>query len=275
MDSKKLTVSAIFVNIFLFIIKIIAGIKSGSLAVISDAFNSFTDILSSIFIHFSVKLSMVKADSDHPFGHDRAEPLAAFISAVFASILGFELLKNAVFSESKVLFGFWFAILVLIFTIIVKSVMAYYFSKEKTPAMKAAAVDSKNDVMVSIIALLGIISSFFGIYYMDRVSAVIISLFIFYTAYRIGVENIDYLMGKAASSEVISRIRRNILEIKGIKGINELRAHYVGSRIQVEIHVEVNKKIDTKKSHDLGKVVQRKIESMPEISRAFIHIDPV
>jgi cation diffusion facilitator family transporter len=275
MDIQRLTLIGLITNSILFLLKLFAGLTSGSLAVLSDAFNSFTDIISSIFIHLSVRLSAKQADTDHPFGHDRAEPLAAFISSVFAAVLGFEILKNSLFSESEVLGDITVAACVLLFTIVTKSVLSYYFFRKNTPALRAAAIDSRNDVLTSIIALIGIICSRFGLLYMDRISAIIISLFIFHSAYRIGVENIDYLMGKAASSAFIKKVRFMVLGVKGVRGINELKAHYVGTRLQVEIHIEVDKDIDTKRSHDLGKVVQKKIESMDEVSRAFIHIDPV
>jgi cation diffusion facilitator family transporter len=277
-NNEKITILGIIFNSILFILKLIAGIASRSTAVISDAFNSLTDIVSSIFIHIAVRIGNKKADLDHPFGHDRAEPVAAFISAVFAAVLGIELIRNAIesiYHQKDINLG-GFTVSVLIVTIIIKTWMWLSLKEKKdSPALKAMSIDSRNDIFTSGVALIGLIGAYLGMSYIDSISALIISFFILGTAYRIGIENIDYLMGKSASDELMHKIRMMALGIKGIKGINDLRAHYVGNRVHVEIHVEVNKSITTKKSHDLGKTVQRKIESMPNVCRAFIHIDPV
>ncbi|MCM2324953.1 MAG: cation diffusion facilitator family transporter [Candidatus Woesearchaeota archaeon] len=278
MNNEKITVLGIIFNSILFILKLIAGIASRSTAVISDAFNSLTDIISSIFIHIAVKIGNKKADLDHPFGHDRAEPVAAFISAVFAAVLGIELIRNAIesmYHQNDIKLGI-FTVAVLVMTILIKAWMWLSLKEKKdSPALKAMSIDSRNDNFTSGVALIGLIGAYLGMNYIDSISALIISFFILGTAYRIGIENIDYLMGKSASDELMHKIRLMTLGINGIKGINDLRAHYVGNRVHVEIHVEVNKSITTKKSHDLGKIVQRKIESMPNVCRAFIHIDPV
>ena len=86
---SKATIILIICNTFLFGIKITAGLMSNSLAIISDAVNSLTDIVSSVIIFFSVKTSSKQADEGHPFGHHRAEPIAGLIVAIFAGILGF------------------------------------------------------------------------------------------------------------------------------------------------------------------------------------------
>ena len=88
-------------------------------------------------------------------------------------------------------------------------------------------------------------------------------------------KNLDYLMGKCPPKTEIEKIRKKALTIKGVKDINELNAHYVGNKIHVEIHIDVDENLSTRKSHDIGKDVQRAIEKMPEINKAFIHVDPV
>ena len=93
---SKATIILIICNTFLFGIKITAGLMSNSLAIISDAVNSFTDIVSSVIIFFAVKTSSKQADEGHPFGHHRAEPIAGLIVAIFAGILGFEILHTSI-----------------------------------------------------------------------------------------------------------------------------------------------------------------------------------
>jgi len=276
--SERLSMSGIILNTVLFVLKIIVGFISNSSALISDAVNSFTDIFASVCIFISVKVSNKKADVDHPFGHDRAEPIAALIVAIFTSILAFEIAKSAFFNlfGAKTITNFSAAIVVLLFTIVTKGIMAYIFLKIKDrPALIATGIDSRNDVIVSSIALTGVAGSLYGYSRFDDIAALIISVFIFYSGYKIGVENINYLMGKSPALSFIQKVKRIALDTKGVKGINEIKAHFVGNKIHIEVHIEVQQQCSTKKSHDIGKAVQSKIERLHDVSKAFIHIDPV
>ncbi len=276
--NKKITIVGIILNSLLFIAKLIVGLLSNSLAVLSDAFNSLTDILSSIGIFIAVKISNKKADEGHPFGHHRAEPIAGLIVAIFAGIVGFEIFRTAIqnlFYHKQTTIGYS-AVIVLVFTIIVKLFMSHYFIKQgkNSPAIKASGVDSRNDVLISSVALLGVISSLYGLVFFDNIAAVIISLVILYSGYKIGIENIDYLMGKCPPKNDIKKIESMANKIKGVKGLNDVRAHYVGNFIHIEIHIEVDKSIPTQRSHRIGKDVQHAVESLDNVDKAFIHVDP-
>ena len=278
--NKKITIYGIILNSILFIAKLIVGLLSNSLAVLSDAFNSLTDIISSIGIFIAVKISHKRADQGHPFGHHRAEPIAGMIVAILAGILGFEILRTAIKNlfEQKVSSIGAAALIVLIITIIVKLFMAYYFTKQgtirKSPAIKASGIDSRNDVLVTSIAIIGVLGSMYGYLIFDEIAAIIISFFIFYSGYRIGMENIDYLMGKSPSKEYIDKIKSIAIKVKGVNGINDVRAHYVGNFIHIEIHIEVNKNISTQRSHKIGKDVQHAVENLDDVDEAFVHVDP-
>lgn len=93
---KRATDIALGINIFLFIIKSIVGYLSNSIAVISEALNSLTDILSSIGIKYAVKISRDKPDVKHQFGHSAAQPIAAFILSVFAFVVGINIIEESI-----------------------------------------------------------------------------------------------------------------------------------------------------------------------------------
>jgi cation diffusion facilitator family transporter len=277
--NKKITIMGIILNSMLFVAKLIVGFLSGSLAVLSDAFNSLTDILASIGIFIAVKFSSKRADAGHPFGHHRAEPLAGIMVAIFAGIVAFEIIKIGIqnlFIKTSII-GYS-ALVVLGFTMIVKLGMSVYFldqgKKLNSPAIRASGIDSRNDVLISSVAFIGVLGSINGIDFMDSIAAIIIGLFILYSGYKIGVENIDYLMGKAPSKEHLDKIKSVVRKVKGVKGMNDIRAHYVGNFIHIEIHIEVDKKLSTQKSHTIGKNVQNKVEELNHVDKAFIHIDP-
>jgi len=275
------TVVNILGNLFLFTIKIWAALVSGSIALLSEAFNSLTDIVSSIAVFICVRISDKEADEGHPFGHSRAEPVAGIVVAVFAGILGFEVIRtsfNRLVTGKEVFVG-TLTLFVPVITAVLKGAMFWYFRRVGraaiSPAIIASSVDSLSDVFVAIAALVGIAGVRMGYWYLDPMAGLVISLWIIYTGYRIGMENIDYLMGKAPDAALMDDIKRAALMVKGVKAINTARAHYVGPFIQVEMHVEVPMDLSTSDSHAIGKEVERNIERIGAIQKAFIHIDPV
>ncbi|MBI1938071.1 MAG: cation transporter [Ignavibacteriales bacterium] len=272
---------ALVVNIFLFVIKAVVGVISNSIAVISEALNSLTDIISSIGIMYAVKISSKKPDQTHQFGHNAAQPIAAFIVSVFAFVVGINIVEESFkrIIEPQNVKTIPAVYIVLTATIFIKIILSRYqrhigkiFS---SPAIKAAAVDSLNDVLASFIALLGVIGAGYGFRFIDGIAGLLVAMFIFKTGYEVGKQNIDYLMGHSADNEFHNRIREITMSVKGVKGINDLRSHYVGDKFHIEIHVEVDKEHSTKISHDIGNEVRFALERMEEVQKAFVHIDPV
>lgn len=278
---RQATIILIICNIFLFAIKITVGITSNSLAIISDAINSLTDIIASVIIFFAVRTSAKQADEGHPFGHHRAEPIAGLIVAIFAGILGFEILHTSAFklTETHVHRGSIPAIVTLLVSIGMKSVMYTYFKrvsrKINSPALLASSIDSRNDVYISSTALVGVGCGFFGYTHMDNIAAILISFWIIYSGYKIGVQNIDYLMGKKPEDGIMEEIKKKASAVPGILGIHDVRAHYVGNYIHVEIHISLDRAITLTQAHDIGKKVQWAVEAIDSIHKAFVHIDPL
>lgn len=277
----RATLINIIGNAGLLFIKLIAGLMSGSIALISDAINSLNDIVASVATFICIKISDKQADEGHPFGHSRAEPIAGIIIAVLAGILGFETIRESVgrlLKPQEANIGL-LALSVPVITIITKLLMARHFKgvgrKINSPALHATAVDSLMDVFVSIAALIGIIGVRLGYALLDPIAGVVISLWIIYAGYRIGVENIDYLMGKAPEPRLMAEIKKAALSVDEVRSLNRVRAHYVGNFIHVEIHIAVDKDLSTMDSHAIGEKVEERVEGIPSIDKSFVHIDPV
>ena len=267
-------------NTALFALKLIAGLLSGSIALISDALNSFNDIVASVATFICVKISDKRADEGHPFGHSRAEPIAGLIIAVLAGILGFEVIRASV---ERLLGGgevevSIFTLAVPVVTMVVKGLMGLYFSsvasKVNSPALKATSIDSYLDVVVALAALAGIIGVKAGYPLFDPIAGLVISVWIIYAGYRIGMENIAYLMGHAPPKEMMDEIMAAAAGVQGVRAVKTARAHYVGNFIHVEIHIEVDKFLPTIESHSIGEAAETAIEGIRSIEKAFVHIDP-
>ncbi len=276
--AAKLTLA---VNIFLFLIKAFAGVISNSIAVISDAINSLTDIISSGAIMYSVKISLKMPDEDHQFGHNAAQPIAVFLIALFTAVVGINLIEESILriiSPYKTHIDLT-VYSILSATILVKLILTKYQSRIsktfRSPALKAGAVDSFNDVLASSLSIIGLIGVQLGLKYVDGIAGILIAFFILRSGYQIAKENIDYLMGRAADDNLILEIANIALKIDGVKGMNELKSHYVGNKFHVEIHIDVDKNVTTGNSHKIGLDVQNAVSNLPEVNKVFVHIDPV
>jgi divalent metal cation (Fe/Co/Zn/Cd) transporter len=105
--------------------------------------------------------------------------------------------------------------------------------------------------------------------------AFLIGSFIVYSGFKIGVENVDFLMGKVPPHDVLEQLKEIALSVEGVIDLNEVKAHYIGNIIQVEIHIEVNKSITTEESHAIAKRVEGALEKEEIVNFAFVHVDPV
>ncbi|MFP4117734.1 MAG: cation diffusion facilitator family transporter [Candidatus Woesearchaeota archaeon] len=272
---------AFFSNLFLLIIKGTAAYLSGSVALASDAVNSFTDVVSSAAIFFAVKISGKHADNDYQFGHKRAEPLAGIIVAVLGSVLGLEVLRSSVMgfiSPGDITIGY-FTILVMTVVIFVKLSLYIYFKilyvkHKKHPSLNALSVDSRNDMLISSLVLAGFFFYKVGYPFADSIAGLIIGVWIIRSSLKIGIDNSDYLMGKRPSEEMMNKIRKKAISVRGVKGLNDVFAQYVGPYIHTEVHIELEDDLKVPEAHDIAKRVGKKLEKTDVIDRAFIHIDP-
>jgi cation diffusion facilitator family transporter len=273
---KRLSQYAVLISLALFGSKFWAWALSGSLAILSDALNSALDVFSYAALAVCIGIQDKAPDENHPYGHRRAEPLASMLIAVFAALLGFTLLKDGtlgLFSspESKATpLGYG----VLGFAIATKLglVVAYRraWTKSHSLAIKASLIDSRNDILASTVALLGF--SVGGRW--DALAAIAIGLWIIWSGVRMGLENLGYLMGRAPSPAMLSHLRDVALSVPGVHSTNDLLAHYVGDLLHVELHAEIAPHLSVEDGHRIETEIRQRLEELPEVGRAFVHLDP-
>jgi cation diffusion facilitator family transporter len=273
---------AIGVNVALLALKASATGLSDSLTIYSETLNSLADVASAVVIVLCIRWAWQTPDEDHPFGHRRAEPLAGLVVAIFTGILGFEVCKSA-------LLNLWtgqlperigpYPIVALCVAVVVKLVSYFYFAhhgrKLNSPALRATAVDCRNDVLVAFQGLVAVTVAELRLPLLDNVAALLVGLYIFYSAHRIGVENIDYLMGRAPGGQLLAQIRGAANDVAGVHRVTDIRAHYVGTIVHVELTAKVDGRQSTDESHALGTRVREAVEAIGSVDRAFVHVEPV
>lgn len=277
----RATAVGIVANCLLLALKALAVSLSDSLTIFSEMLNSLSDVVAAVAILLCVRWAWKSPDESHPFGHRRAEPVAGLIVAIFTGILGFEVCRTAVVD-------LWYAakperiglapMIALLITVVGKTCMALYFSKRArqfhSPAIHATAVDCRNDVVIATQGLIAVVLAQFNLPILDTIAALLVGAYIFYSAYGIGMENIDYLMGRAPDAELLHEIQLAAESVKGVVNVDKIRAHYVGTFVHVELRAAVDGSLPTVQSHELAEAARQSVESLAMIDRAFVHIEP-
>ena len=272
----------IFLNLVLSCFKIVLGILIGSLAIQADGFNNLGDAGSSLVSLGGFVLSGKKPDTEHPFGHGRAEYLSALIIAFFILLMGVELVKSSLQSliahEPAPKFTVA-AFVVLIVSIGVKLYMAFYNTKYgkrfDSSAMLATAKDSLLDCITSVAVLLSMALNHFWGLNADPWCSLAVSLLILWGGFGTAKGTVDLLLGKKADPELLKSIADTVMSHEGVLGVHDLIVHDYGpGRKMITLHAEVDEDADMLSTHDMIDTVEW------ELNRKFnclstIHMDPI
>ena len=281
-SANRASTLGIIGNIFLFIIKIIVGIISNSQAMLADAFNSASDILSSIMTYIGNKVASKDADDDHNLGHGKAEYIYSMLISITMLALGVRVLIDSIkslISPDKYNFTIWLVI-VCVITIIVKLALYLYTrsvgKKYKNLLVEANSKDHRNDIIITSCNLVAAVVSLFGIYIVDGIVGIGISLWILYTGMRIFTDSYDVLMDKTISQETKDKVMQIINEHDEIYKIQHFNATPVGYRYQVSFSIFVDGNLSTFESHEIANTLEKEIgNKVPEIYLTVIHVNPV
>ncbi|MFH5799979.1 cation diffusion facilitator family transporter [Haladaptatus sp. CMAA 1911] len=268
-------------NLLLAVAKGAVWFQTGSLAVGSEAINSLADSIYSLVVLAGLYLTTQPPDFDHPHGHERIEPFVSLFVAlgVFAAgglVLfraGTSILSGNVASTTSVL-----AVGVLVGTGVVKYGLFRYCLRVgedvNSPALVAAGLDNRNDILTAGAALVGVLGARIGLPILDPIAAGVVSFGILYTGWEIVRDNVDYLVGRAPPEDLRASIVQRALSHPDVEGVHDVVAHYVGPEIDVSMHIEVQGDRTLIEAHDIETEVMHSIQDIPRVDDAFIHVDP-
>lgn len=276
----KQGIISIIGNTLLFAIKYYAGVVSGSIALITDAWHTLSDSLSSLVIIIGTKISTKPADKEHPFGHGRVQLISAIILGILLSTIGFSFLTtsiNKLINNEVATFGS-LAIIVSIISIVVKELLAQYsfYLAHKTgqAVLRADGWHHRSDAISSIILLVGII---FGRqwWWADGVLGIIMALFIFKASYDILKEAIRPLLGEPPSKNTMKEVAVICTDITGQEIYpHHFHYHNYGYHKELTFHIAMNGNLSLYKTHQLADKIELQIRKELQIE-ATIHIDPL
>jgi len=275
------SVVGIGLNLLLFAGKLLAGIISGSVAIMADAVNNLSDAGSSLVTLLGFKLAAQKPDREHPFGHGRMEYISGLVVAMLIVLMGVELLQS---SFEKVLHPTETTVTPLVMGILVVSILVklYMWSynrrigrKIDSPAMEATAADSLGDAAATLVVLLSTALCGCTGWQVDGWCGLLVALFILRAGYDAAKNTIGPLLGQPPSPELVQKIQRLVMAHPEVKGIHDLIIHDYGpGRMMISLHAEVAIDGDLAALHDTIDNIEKELAEKLNCE-AVIHMDPV
>lgn len=273
--------AGIIFNVLLALGKFIAGLLSGSVAIMADAANNLSDAGSSLIVLFGFKLAGQKPDPDHPFGHGRVEYISGLLVSVLIIYMAIELLKSsvdAIIHPGEIVFEPVILVILLV-SILVKFYMFCYnrkFGRKiHSEAMLATSMDSLSDMGATAVVLISMLVSHYTSLQIDGICGVLVALLIFYAGFNSAKETINPLLGQPPEPEFVERIEEIVSAEEEIIGIHDLIVHNYGpGRVMISLHAEVPADGDILALHDMIDNVEHRLKDKLHCA-AVIHMDPV
>ena len=278
----KVSVISIILNCLLTLIKFISGVISKSSAMISDSVHSLSDVLSTFVVIIGVKISNKKADSDHPYGHERIECVSAIILSgmlfIIGALIGINGIKNVTNSSNLVMPGV-LALITSIISIISKEAMYQYTirvsKKINSAALKADAWHHRSDALSSIGSFIGILGSRLGFKIFDPLASVIISLCIIKVSIDIFKDAIDKMVDKSCDKEVIDKVISVIEKNENVKNIDDIKTRQFGNKAYVDVEISVDENLLLKDAHKVAEEIHDSVENEINIVKhCMVHVNP-
>lgn len=279
------SIVGIGLNIILAAIKLIAGLLSGSVAVIADAVNNFSDAGSSGVSLLSFKIASKPADRDHPFGHARIEYIASLIVSFLIIHVGLDLLVDSgkgIFNSHSLekLDIKLLTIIILSISIVMKLWLALFYSavakKINSSVIKAASADSLSDsVSTAAVLASSIVVYYTDIVILDSIVGLLVSILIVYAGGKILLETSNSILGEAPVDATVKNIEAIVAEYPEIIGLHDMLVHNYGPNHYIaSFHAEVNGEDNIYELHDTIDNIEKRIHSELNI-QCTIHLDPV
>lgn len=272
----------IFINIVLFVIKLVCGFIAKSDAMISDAVHTASDIFTTIIVMVGIRVANKESDVEHPYGHERMECLASIFLGLLLALVGLgigmagiEKIRSASTLEAP-----GFLALAAAFVSIVVKEWQYWYSraaalKIESVSLMADAWHHRSDALSSLGAFVGILGARLGYPVLDPVASLVICAFILVAAWGILRGAANQLVDKSCDKEVAEAIAEVVRTQDGVERIDDLKTRLFGSKVYVDVEIVADRNLTLYHAHEIAEVVHNAVESkFARVKHCMVHINP-
>lgn len=268
-------------NAIMAVSKIIGGLVGHSYALIADGMESTVDIFSSALIYNGLRLSQEPADQNHPYGHGRAETIAAAAGALIlmggAVLIGVSA-ANSLFIKRESP-NVWTLVVLLIIVVLKELAFRYLLNVSKKTGSQAVKVEAwhhRSDMYTSLAAGVGIaIAVFTGWNQADSIAAILASLWMGWNGLLLLRPAVDEIMETSTDPEIIAQIRLICLNSPGVLGVDKVLVRKMGLQLMVDLHLEVDPNQTVSEGHKIAHLAKDRLRTeIPTIADVLIHVEP-
>ena len=279
-EKKRVALISVFAAIFLSGFKLVIGLLTGSLGILSEALHSILDLFAAVITYFSVRISDKPADTDHHFGHGKIENLSAFTETILLLItciwIIYEAIKRLTSGETLIEVNIW-SYIVVISSIVINiwrtRILRITAKKYNSQALEADALHFSSDIWSSAVVLLGLICANFGYYFADPIAALLVAVIILFATYQLGKKSIEVLLDTVPRS-TYNEVESAIKGIKEITNYHDLKIRTSGADTFVEVNIHVNPELSIQQAHEISHKVEEKILEIVDRCEIHVHTEP-
>lgn len=280
--TRKIATYGLCSNVFLAIIKLAAGLLSNSRAMLADGFNSLGDVFSSVMTFAGNRISSTPKDSDHPYGHGKAEYVFSAIIGVSLLLVAWSTVKGSAESltNPQPLTNIPLLVGTGVVTIVTKTLLYIQASRKgktlKSPLIMATSEDHRADVFVTSGTLIGIAGHSMGYKWMDGAVGILISAWIGFAGIKVLLNAYNVLMDSSKqSAPLIQKAKEYILTLNGIEHIDMVNAKPVGTCFLIVVKVTVDGEMNVLTSHRITKNIKEYLLLDEDIADVIVHVNPL
>ncbi len=279
-EKKQVALSSVFAAIFLTGFKLIIGILTGSLGILSEALHSGLDLFAALITYFSVRVSDKPADIQHNFGHGKVENFSALIETLLLLItcvwIVYEASNRLITGSTHIEVNSW-SYIVVVSSITIdfwRSRALFRVAKKyNSHALEADAVHFSTDIWSSSVVLFGLICANFGFFFADSVAALGVAVIVLFISFRLGKKSIDVLLD-TAPQEKIDLVKLTLSEFKEVKHFHSLKIRTAGADTFVKVNVHLDPDLSLRQVHEICDKIETEIGARIERSEVYIHAEP-
>ena len=281
-EASKVTILAILWNVFLSIIKVLAGVIGNSTAMIADGIHSASDIITSVGVLIGNKISSKPVDKEHNYGHEKAETLVSFLLSIMlivvAVTIGVDGAKK-IFNLDEVKVPTLIPLVVAVISIAIKEyqyrITIKVAKKINSPSLKADAWHHRSDALSSVAAFIGIGGAMLGYKILEPIATIVVALIVCKVALEIFTNSMNELMDVSIDEEQEKQIIEYCKETTGVKHIKTMRTRKHGAFAYVDLVICVDGALTVKQGHDIANDLEKKlINELAIIKGITVHVEP-
>jgi cation diffusion facilitator family transporter len=281
-EKQKAAISSVIAAVFLTLFKLIVGLTTGSLGILSEAAHSGLDLVAAALTYFAVKIADKPADREHTYGHGKFENLSALFETLLLIVtcgwIIYEAVNRIFFHEVHIEVNFW-SFAVIVTAIIVdysrSRILFKAAKKYNSQALEADALHFSTDILSSGVVIVGLIGAGFGFHKADAFAALVVSGIVMWISFRLGKRTIDMLTDRIPDVGLVDKVREEVLKIDGVVNCRNIRIRQAGSKSFIDMVVDIKRTIPFEQAHQIMNVIEERIKKMMPNVDIVIHAEPI